>query len=129
MRFVQLSVYLPFSLCIGSSIYDIHKKNLVSDPLPSEANPSPFWTSTCRRHEIHITRAHSFPRNPAEFGFFPRIFEPRNFPRNSSFCQEFDVFHSNNYFFTENDLKVALLQVSLWWFFVCWWRLNDEIDD
>ena len=83
-----------------------------------------------------ICRAHSFPRNAAEFGFFAAEFEPRNLPRNSSFCRgirpfaaEFDVFHSNNYFFTENDLKVALLQVCLWWFFVWWWWLNDEIDD
>src|SRR6218665_1510194 len=26
---------------------------------------------------------------------------------------EFDVFHSNNYFFTQNDLKLTLLQVCL----------------
>src|SRR6218665_1213363 len=52
-----------------------------------------------------ITRAHSLPWN--------------NEPRNSSFSSgirlfaaEFDVFYSNNYFFTENDLKVALLQVK-----------------
>src|SRR6218665_1110909 len=69
-----------------------------------------------------LFRAHSFPW-PAEFRAEPRNlgfsaeFEPRNltaefiiFPRNAA---EFDVFHSNNYFFTENDLKVAPLQVSL----------------
>ena len=43
--------------------------------------------------------------------------EPGNLPRNSSFTAaytaEFDIFHSNNYFFTENDLKVARLQVCL----------------
>ena len=47
----------------------------------------------------------------AEFGFFSAEFEPRNLPRVLSFAAEFDVFHSNNYFFKENDLKVALLQV------------------
>ena len=57
-------------------------------------------------------RAHSFPR-AAEFrGIWvfaaeftaEFVFLPRN-------TAEFDVFHSNNYFFTENDLKVALSQV------------------
>ena len=63
-----------------------------------------------------IIRAHSFTR-PAEFRAEPRnLGFPRNltteffFQRNAA---EFDVFHSNNYFFTENYLKVALLQVSL----------------
>ena|SRR6218665_2701771 len=72
--------------------------------------------------KLLITRAHSFPRpvefcaEPRNLGFFRR-FEPRNLtaefvflPWNSA---EFDVFHSNNNFFTENDLKVALLQVCL----------------
>ena len=70
-----------------------------------------------------IGRAHSFVPRAAEFRADPRIwvfpaeFLPRNSPRNSSFCRGnpagFDVFHSNSYFFTENDLKVALLQVCL----------------
>jgi len=68
------------------------------------------------------TKAHSFPRaaefraEPRNLGFYRGI-ELRNFttefaffPRNAA---EFDVFHSSNYFFTENDLKVALLQVYL----------------
>src|SRR6218665_2195488 len=69
-----------------------------------------------------IIRAHSFPR-PAEFlakpwnlGFFRGI-EPRNLTAEFVFltwnAAEFDVFLSNNYFFTENDLKVALLQFFL----------------
>src|SRR6218665_1813316 len=49
-----------------------------------------------------INRAHSFPRPAEFFGFLPR-----NFSREIRlFAAEFDVFHSNNYFFTENDLKV-----------------------
>src|SRR6218665_3667134 len=65
-----------------------------------------------------ITKAHSFPR-PAEFRAKPRNLgfgrgiEPRNFtvefvllPWNAA---EFDVFLSNNYFFTENDLKNSML--------------------
>ena len=49
---------------------------------------------------------------------FAAEFEPRNLSRGINrgirlFAAEFDVFHSNNYFFTENDLKVALLQVCL----------------
>src|SRR6218665_2112911 len=52
----------------------------------------------------------------AEFGFFSAL---RRIPRILSaefvfftrHAAEFDVFHSNNYFFTENYLKVALLQV------------------
>src|SRR6218665_1022364 len=69
-----------------------------------------------------MSRAHRFSR-PAEcrgIWVFSAELEPWNLPRNSSFCcgirlfaAEFDVFHSNNYFFTENDLKVALLQVCL----------------
>ena len=72
-----------------------------------------------------ITRAHSFPRaaefraEPRNLGFFRGFesaeltaefdfFSVRGVPRNTA---EFDVFRSNNYFFTENDLKVALLQV------------------
>ena len=53
---------------------------------------------------IMISRAHSFPQ-PTEFRRIYRGFR--------LFSAEFDVFHSNNYFFTENDLKVALLQVCL----------------
>ena len=62
-----------------------------------------------------IIRTHSFPR--------PRNFDPTRgiwvfaaelsreiLPRDTA---EFDVFHWNNYFFTENGLKVALLQVRL----------------
>src|SRR6218665_3076167 len=69
-----------------------------------------------------MSRAHSFPR-PAEFprnlGFLLRNLSRginrgiRLFPRYFVFPAEFDVFHSHNYFFTENDLKVALLQVCL----------------
>ena len=68
-----------------------------------------------------ISRAHRFPRaaelraEPLNLGYCRGI-EPRNLLRNSSFSRrgaEFDVFHSNNYFFTENDLKVALLQLCL----------------
>jgi len=73
----------------------------------------------------------SFPR-PVEcrgIWIFSAEFEPWNFRGIRLFAAEFDVFHSNNYFFAENDLKVALLQVCLWWFFVWWWWLNDEIDD
>src|SRR6218665_2086515 len=67
-----------------------------------------------------ISRAHSFPRptklraEPQNLGFCAELshgiftVEFVFFPRNAA---EFDVFHSNNYFFTENDLKVALLQV------------------
>ena|SRR6218665_3193513 len=58
------------------------------------------------------SRAHSFPR-PAEFGFLPRNLSCEIFRVIRLFAAEFDVFHSNNYFFTENDLKVALLQVCL----------------
>ena len=92
-------------------------------------------------HDCIIIRAHSFPR-PAEFHaeprnlLFPRIWAAEFtvefvfLPRNSAV---FDVFHSNNYFFTENDLKVALLQVCLWWFFFMvmvewwkWWLMNEQ---
>ena len=62
----------------------------------------------------HIIRAHSFPR-AAEFraelrnlGFFRGIWAAEF---TAEFTAEFDVFHSDNYFFTENNLKVALLQV------------------
>jgi len=71
----------------------------------------------------HITRAHSFPQTaefraePRNLGFSAEFFEPRNLPRDSSFSRgisaDFDVFLSNSYIFTENDLKVALLQVFL----------------
>jgi len=69
-----------------------------------------------------ITRAHSF-RGTRNFEpsrgiwVFPADFEPRNLTAEFVFFRgnpaEFDVFHSNSYFFTENDLKVALLQVCL----------------
>ena len=60
-----------------------------------------------------MTRAHSFPCSAVNRGIcvFSAVVDPRNLPPNSSFSAEFDVFHSNNYFSTENDLKVALLQV------------------
>ena len=77
------------------------------------------------------TRAHSFrgaAEKPAVLGFFPRYLNRGILPR-YFYTAEFDVFHSNNYFFTENDLKVVLLQVCLWWFFIWWWWLNDENDD
>ena len=78
------------------------------------------------------SRAHSFPRNfEPSWGicFFLRNWAAEFYRRIRLFPAEFDVFHSNNYFFTENDLKLALLQVCLWWFFVWWWWLNDENDD
>ena len=56
------------------------------------------------------------PTVPAEFRgiwVFSAVFEPRNSRGIRLFSTDFDVFHSNNYFFTENDLKVALLQVCL----------------
>src|SRR6218665_2395524 len=62
-----------------------------------------------QRRGLLICRAHSFPR--------PRNFEPSGgiwvFTAELGhgirlFAAEFDVFHSNNNFFTENDLKVAL---------------------
>jgi len=41
----------------GPSIYDVHK-NLIFEPLSTyvqmNQTPSPLWTSTCGRHEIHI---------------------------------------------------------------------------
>src|SRR6218665_2095981 len=56
-----------------------------------------------------IIRAHSF-RVPRPFrvtlGLYRGILGAE-----FVFPVEFDVFHSTNYFFTENDLKVALLQV------------------
>jgi len=58
-----------------------------------------------------MSRAHSFPRTR---NFAPA---PRNFNAEFVFLPqksaEFDVFHSNNYFFRENDLKVARVQVCL----------------
>ena len=47
----------------GSSIYDVHKKIMFSPSslvhmrpqTPHETDPTPLWTSTCRRHEIYIT--------------------------------------------------------------------------
>ena len=58
-----------------------------------------------------IPRAHSFLRTvefrSAEFGFLPRYLAAEFFPRYSCFrgiSMEFDVFHSNNSFFTDNDL-------------------------
>ena len=74
---------------------------------------------TCNPFILHLSSlgptVFRGPRKTAEFGF-----EPRNFTTEfvffrgiRLFAPEFDVFHSNNYFFTENDLKVALLQVCL----------------
>jgi len=59
-----------------------------------------------------FSAARGIPSRAAEFGFLPWNFTAEFvfLPRNAA---EFDVFHSNNYFFTENDLKVALLQVCL----------------
>src|SRR6218665_983651 len=57
------------------------------------------------------------PQFPAARGFSSRAAEFEFLLRNCAaklghgirlFAAEFDVFHSNNYFFTENDLKVAL---------------------
>ena len=73
-----------------------------------------------------MSRAHSFPR-AAEFRADPRNFAPtaefwvfsavlsRGIRLFTSEFRGFDAFHSNNYFFTENDFKVhvALLQVCL----------------
>src|SRR6218665_1915477 len=67
-----------------------------------------------QRRGLLVCRAHSLPR-PAEFRAEPRNLGllPRNWAAELGhgirlFAAEFDVFHSNNYFFTENDLKVAL---------------------
>src|SRR6218665_2265031 len=71
------------------------------------SNLNPFFQPV---KQLLICRAHSFPRprNTAEFMFLPaELTAEFVFPRS------FDVFHSNNYFFTENDLKVDLLQVCL----------------
>src|SRR6218665_574260 len=89
--------------------------------LKPNTNPGFYLKQNCMEYNCYtgiISRAHSFPRatefraEPRNFGFCRGI-EPRNssfLPRNAA---EFDVFHSNNYFFTENDLKVALVQVRL----------------
>jgi len=64
-----------------------------------------------------MNRVHSFPQATEIRGIwvFAADFEPRDHRGIRLFPAEFDVFHSNNYFFIENDLKVALLQVCLWW--------------
>src|SRR6218665_1284461 len=67
-----------------------------------------------QRRGLLICRAHSFPRfrgissRAAEFGILPRNWAAELGHGIRLFPAEFDVFHSNNYFFTENDLKVAL---------------------
>ena len=57
-----------------------------------------------------ISRAHSFFREPRNFepsrGIWVFTAELGHGIR--LFAAEFDVFHSNNYFFTKKDLKVAL---------------------
>ena len=68
-----------------------------------------------------ISRANSFPltaifRVARGIWFFSGGLITAEYYRGirlSAESAEFDVFHSNNYFFTENDLKVALLQVCL----------------
>src|SRR6218665_393913 len=80
---------------------------------------TPHTLLSCETGLVVMFRAHSFPgaaefrAEPRNLGFFPRVLSrgiTAGFvlPRNPA---EFHVFHSNNYFFTENDLKVALLQV------------------
>ena len=42
----------------GSSIYDVHKKINVYDPLcmhPRETDPIPLWMSTHRLYQIQVT--------------------------------------------------------------------------
>src|SRR6218665_2456347 len=59
----------------------------------------------------HFSAARGISSRAAEFGFLPRNLS-RGIHRGIRLnAAEFDVFHSNNYFFTENDLKVAPLQV------------------
>ena len=77
-----------------------------------------------------IIRAHRF-RGPEFGGVFNRGILIRGIlNRGIRPAAEFYVFHSNNYFFTENDLKVALLQVCLWWF--CYgdgWMMKFTINE
>ena len=96
----------------------------------------PCAISVCIPRSIIIIRAHSFSaaRGISRNLGFRGIWAAEYMPPNSFFflSAEFGVFHSNNYFFTENDLKVALLQVCLWWFFLMvmvewwnWWLINE----
>src|SRR6218665_3760538 len=78
--------------------------------------PESVW-SDIQDRPTNITRAHSF-RGPRNFEPNRGILDSAEFNRGirlftAEYPAEFDVFHSNNYFFTENDLKVALLQVCL----------------
>src|SRR6218665_3676846 len=67
-----------------------------------------------QRRGLLICRAHSFLRTaefraePRNLGFYRGIWAAELGHGIRLFAAEFDVFHSNNYFFTENDLKVAL---------------------
>ena len=65
-------------------------------------------------HRSVISRAHSFPEF-REIWVFRGMLSRGIWRGIRLFTTEFDAFHSNNYFFTENDLKVglALLQVCL----------------
>src|SRR6218665_661005 len=55
-----------------------------------------------------FSAARGISSRAAEFGFLPRNWAAELGHGIRLFAAEFDVFHSNNYFFTENDLKVAL---------------------
>jgi len=69
-----------------SSIYDVHKKIRIFDPSPCPHAstwawcPSPLWTSTCRRHEIHITLSKqllpSGPKAKIRLWYHCNLFEP-----------------------------------------------------
>src|SRR6218665_2314919 len=60
-----------------------------------------------------VSAARGISSRAAEFGFLPRSLNRGIYREIRLFTAEFDVFHSNSYFLTENDLKVALLQVCL----------------
>ena len=62
-----------------------------------------------------MCRAQSFRARgvPQNLGLTPRDLGRGNTADFRLFTAEFDVFHSNNYIFTENYFKVALLQVCL----------------
>src|SRR6218665_565950 len=91
----------------------LHYKNTVK-PLLEQNN---VLKAGARCTSLLINGAHSF-RRPAEFRAEPRNLGfcrgiNRGINRGIRFSAEFDIFHSNNYFSTENDLKIALLQVCL----------------